>query len=343
MACMGDRGEGVGEEGEGGRAAQQRGRQRAPEGGSDAALAGVLAMASDDELDELLQVLFEPSLLSPVLKSSDVASARRAYHSLPTRAERELYLEDRLLYLAAGALGSLVTGDRPTYADALRALGDALGVTCDAALRPEELEADLLLHLMEAGGGLDALGAPAGGRAALPVAAAAGGEPAHAAMTSVAEALAGAHAGAPSAAFPLHVHVRDLAPAAAKGCAAAAVTVAASRAACVVAGDLSVGAAGAAAARAAAVRSLSGAAAARCVASAAAPALWLLFSVDAVRAAAGVDVARLTRAVALLAQIRLLHAGGWVAAGDTPGYDFGVGVFDTIDTTAPRPTGSTAF
>lgn len=116
--------------------------------------------------------------------------------------------------------------------------------------------------------------------------------------------------------YPAALHARSLAPVAAKAAAATAATVAARHAAIALAESgataVAARAASAAAMRAgvsAAARAAAGSAAARYVASAVVPALWVSVGLDAARAATGRDVTRLTRAVALLAQIRLLRGG----------------------------------
>lgn len=71
-------------------------------------------------------------------QNADEASARRHFQLAPRPAQERL-LEERLLFLAAGAADTLA-GRRPSYTEALAALRDELGVACEQAIGAEDLE-----------------------------------------------------------------------------------------------------------------------------------------------------------------------------------------------------------
>jgi hypothetical protein len=252
-------------------------------------LHAALALASEEELSALEAVLFGSSPFSPSFKNVSRGDGSWAWQpaAAPSdAASRRAAAAQRLLFLAAGS-GDTVRGRRPSYRAALLGLRAALRCDCAPTLATVDLEAELYLALTsaEAGRGAAVVASAAGGGAA---AAREGG--------SFAERLLA----------PLRLGGEALLPALAAGAGAAA--SAALRAGAVRRAAHAAAARGAAAA---AARSAAGAVATRAAFAAVSPLLWLSLAVDLGIKATGPDYGRVARAVALIAQIRLLRTHGW--------------------------------
>eukprot|EP00850_Spirogloea_muscicola_P012103 SM000077S21577 [mRNA] locus=s77:281747:285134:+ [translate_table: standard] len=117
----------------------------------------VLQLASSSELQELCEILYGRSLMSPLLKSfapGDGSSEESVFDSLREGAQSEgrncllQRLEARFLYLAADAKLTL-SGRRPTYRDVLLRVKRRLKVHCSSTLPTSDLEAEIFLHLLQ--------------------------------------------------------------------------------------------------------------------------------------------------------------------------------------------------
>ncbi|KAL2622337.1 hypothetical protein R1flu_002542 [Riccia fluitans] len=121
---------------------------------SDPELHFVLQLASDAELQELSNILYGRSLLSPLVKSF-AAAERSGKHDqeefLSEEDERNAFmsqLESRFLFLAADAKSTL-SGRRPTYRNVLLQVRKKLNVPCPCELSTEDLESEIFLCLLQ--------------------------------------------------------------------------------------------------------------------------------------------------------------------------------------------------
>ncbi|GAQ79225.1 hypothetical protein KFL_000260410 [Klebsormidium nitens] len=131
-------------------------------GGSDSELRGALDLASDEELHEIVNILYGRSPLSPILKSiatGDGSSSdgedggaghpRRDFRDMLSERETLLRrLEARFFFLAADAKATM-TGKRPSYRQVLLCVRQKLRVPCSNVLSTADLEAEIFLHLLQ--------------------------------------------------------------------------------------------------------------------------------------------------------------------------------------------------
>jgi uncharacterized protein YaaW (UPF0174 family) len=136
----------------------------------DTDLLHVLELASDDELEEVYDLLHAPSLFSPLLKStvlSNAASSTRRRTPLPSlsRLQRITLIDRSFRFLAANA-SETIRGKLPSYREALLGIRDQLKIQCDPTLMTTDLEAEIFIHLVdqysESGNGDDRLLSDAG-------------------------------------------------------------------------------------------------------------------------------------------------------------------------------------
>jgi uncharacterized protein YaaW (UPF0174 family) len=119
----------------------------------DADLLHVLELASDDELEEVYNLLHAPSFFSPLLKStvlSNAASFTRRRTPLPSlsRLQRITLIDRSFRFLAANA-SETIRGKLPSYREALLAIRDQLKIQCDPTLMTTDLEAEIFIHLVD--------------------------------------------------------------------------------------------------------------------------------------------------------------------------------------------------
>ncbi|XP_078444717.1 uncharacterized protein LOC144713872 isoform X2 [Wolffia australiana] len=120
----------------------------------DPELRSVLELATDEELLELQDILFGPSVacsyFSPLLKSfakhPDVDQTMEG-NGVEGRDDFIDLLESRFLFLAADARSTL-RGWRPSYRDVLLGVRRKLHVPCSSKLSTEDLEVEIFLHLL---------------------------------------------------------------------------------------------------------------------------------------------------------------------------------------------------
>lgn len=123
--------------------------------GRDPELLTLLAMATDDELEHIVRTLHDGSPFSPLVKSLVMhGSKRRHAYELghASRKEVERYIEARFRFLAADASCILQDAVRyPSYRQALLYLRKRLQVDCRSSLDTPDLEMELFLHLLGRG------------------------------------------------------------------------------------------------------------------------------------------------------------------------------------------------
>lgn len=290
----------------------------------------VLDLCSDDELVALYNMLHSASPFSPLLKTlvrqeQPAALADRGRPQLMRR------IESRFRFLAADSQ-AVLAGQRPGYRSTLLRLCRQLGCTVSDGLAPADLETEVFVQLLQShahlvaglsaapGEYVDAAyeGDGMGGSALLPP------QPAKPGRANVwAQRLAA----------PLALGAKQLLPAAAKVLSAASVFGLGQQAVRTLGGNLmaqhlryqalltwcSTGATSsrlAARVLSAATQGLTSATAryagVRGALSLAGPIMWGWMAVELSLAAMGTDWARITRAVFLLAQVRLLRTAGFV-------------------------------
>lgn len=121
----------------------------------------VLELASTEELQELSDILYGRSLLSPLVKSlapgdggaREEPALEESWggHGPEDMAARDRVLrrlEARFLFLAADARATL-RGERPTYRGVLLAVRERLKVACPSKLSTPDLESEIFLHLLQ--------------------------------------------------------------------------------------------------------------------------------------------------------------------------------------------------
>jgi uncharacterized protein YaaW (UPF0174 family) len=303
---------------------------------ADRDLAGVLSLASDDELSELYEILHGSSVFSPLAKSLATSDAPQP----TTRAAFIRRIERRFRFLAADAGGTL-RGRWPSYREALLGIRERLEVGCSPALATSDIEAEIFLHLLkEHADAVDAAGDADDDDVAGPTM--------HTADT--ADGMAsfatnrnrtrrqGSGSGNPlqRALAPLRFGVQDVLPALGKFGASVAVsrlyvklaqhlgtnmaqrTFAYEAALSLTASMTSKGVVtqlqsrvAVSAARKGLATAASRYAAARAALGFLGPVIWASTFLDLARMSLGTDHARIVRAVFLLAQIRLTRTGGW--------------------------------
>ncbi|GBG77379.1 hypothetical protein CBR_g23710 [Chara braunii] len=126
-----------------------------PHDDSDVELRRAFELATDDELQELTNILYGKSLFSPLLKSIAPGDGSKAgdwdedIYAIEGGREALLRrLEARFLFLAADAKGTL-SGRRPTYRDVLVQVKNRLQIACSSRLTTADLEAEIFLHLLQ--------------------------------------------------------------------------------------------------------------------------------------------------------------------------------------------------
>lgn len=106
----------------------------------------VLEIATDGELKEIFNVLHSKSLFSPIVKS---AVTGHAEGGLPHDREDQIrVIERRFRFLAANA-GDTLRGRLPTYRETLLEIRKQLHVDCSLTLSTIDLETEIFLHLLE--------------------------------------------------------------------------------------------------------------------------------------------------------------------------------------------------
>lgn len=113
----------------------------------DLDLWAVLDLASDEELERVHDMLFETSLLSPLIKS--VLTAREPA-ALKHRGRVAVMhrIEQRMRFLGADSASTL-RGHYPSYREMLLKLCYKLEIKCPRTLITEDLETEVLMHILE--------------------------------------------------------------------------------------------------------------------------------------------------------------------------------------------------
>mmetsp|Transcript_62055 Transcript_62055/g.196216 ORF Transcript_62055/g.196216 Transcript_62055/m.196216 type:complete len:176 (-) Transcript_62055:308-835(-) len=120
----------------------------------DPELRDVLELASDDELEELAEILFGSSAFSPVVKSlssGDEVVRANVAEIKEGGAGREAVrrrLEERFLFLAADSVSTL-RGRLPTYRQALLSVVRKLKIECPPSLSTRDVEMEIFLYTLE--------------------------------------------------------------------------------------------------------------------------------------------------------------------------------------------------
>lgn len=107
----------------------------------------VLDLASDEELEGVHDVLFGASLLSPLLKSI-LTTKEPAALKHRGRAAVMHRIEQRMRFLAADSASTL-RGQYPSYRETLQRLCYRLDIKCPSTLLTEDLETEVLMHILE--------------------------------------------------------------------------------------------------------------------------------------------------------------------------------------------------
>ena len=125
----------------------QENAQRDPE------LNVLLSLATDDELEHIVDTLHGGSPFSPLVKSLVIHGSERQHGWELKHAPREqveLYIETRFRFLAADASCIMNLQDfvLPSYREALLHLREKLRVDCRTSLDTPDLEMEVFLHLV---------------------------------------------------------------------------------------------------------------------------------------------------------------------------------------------------
>ncbi|DBA73736.1 TPA: hypothetical protein ACH3X2_009712 [Trebouxia sp. C0005] len=107
----------------------------------------VLDLASDEELEGVHDILFGTSLLSPLIKS---LLTQREPAALKHRGRAAVMhrIEQRMRFLAADSASTL-RGQYPSYRELLLRLCYKLEIKCPSTLITEDLETEVLMHILE--------------------------------------------------------------------------------------------------------------------------------------------------------------------------------------------------
>lgn len=121
--------------------------------GRDPELHVLLSLATDDELEHIVNTLHGGSPFSPLVKSLVIHGSERQHGWELKHAPREqveLYIETRFRFLAADASCIMNLQDfvLPSYREALLYLREKLRVDCRTSLDTPDLEMEVFLHLV---------------------------------------------------------------------------------------------------------------------------------------------------------------------------------------------------
>lgn len=113
----------------------------------------LLSLATDDELEHIVNTLHGGSPFSPLVKSLVIHGSERQHGWELKHAPREqveMYIETRFRFLAADASCIMNLQDLalPSYREALLYLREKLRVDCRTSLDTPDLEMEVFLHLM---------------------------------------------------------------------------------------------------------------------------------------------------------------------------------------------------
>ncbi|CAG9460148.1 unnamed protein product [Pedinophyceae sp. YPF-701] len=284
----------------------------------------VLELASDDDLDSLRAIVFGSSPFSPLLKSLMAKRDDPGPAATADRRELMLAIERRVRFLAADGV-AIARRSWPSYREALVAVRDRLGVQCSKKLATGDLEAELFLFMAHTHYEAEEKGREAISNISPSSEEATAGDADGSARPRTGSKTTGWRAAVTE---PLRHGSPDIVDAVVKIGAATAVSGLGREALKRLAGQVlarsltyelvlgeavrrgaseaALRAAGAGASAAAARYS-----AARAVSSILGPAMWAALGVDLALKASGTDYGRLTRAVFVLAQIRLVKTYGF--------------------------------
>ncbi|KAK9810268.1 hypothetical protein WJX72_007661 [[Myrmecia] bisecta] len=107
----------------------------------------VLDMADDEELEELHNILYGRSPLSPVIKSLVVDNEPPAV-AVRGREATMRRIDARFRFLAADSAATL-RGHRPSYREALLTVRDRLEIKCPGGLATADLESEIFLYMLQ--------------------------------------------------------------------------------------------------------------------------------------------------------------------------------------------------
>ncbi|KAL0017824.1 hypothetical protein WJX77_005235 [Trebouxia sp. C0004] len=107
----------------------------------------MLDLASDEELEGVHDILFGTSLLSPLIKSL-LTQREPAALKFRGRAAVMHRIEQRMRFLAADSASTL-RGQYPSYRELLLRLCYKLEIKCPSTLITEDLETEVLMHILE--------------------------------------------------------------------------------------------------------------------------------------------------------------------------------------------------